>query len=392
MIQSTQDQSYTKIHNTLVALDIIRQRRPVSRVDIVRDTGMSAASITRIVSDLIEAGVVCETTPFSNTVGRKAILLDVVTESVLCLGVNITPSALQVGVVDFKGNLLTYRSRALLCRAYSPARYADLVARECRQLQSELPAGQQVSCMGVTVIGIVDKQTNSVRFAPQLGWLDVPIAALLEERLCLPCIAANDVDAEIVGEAHSFSPDAHSVAYLAVGEGVGSSLLVDGQVCQGQGDICGEIGHTLIELGGMLCSCGRRGCLQTFIGERFVVRRAQKYDASIREFMQIFSAAQNGVSWAAQLMEDTATYLAVAINNLACMHSPQVLILGGALIRTCPMLFKMAQQKLDALLYEPLKGNFSLICSGTQGRSGMLGIAQTAQNRYVSARVEQSIL
>ncbi|WP_195282848.1 ROK family transcriptional regulator [Harryflintia acetispora] len=391
MIQPTQDQAYTKIHNTRVVLDLIREKRPLSRVEIARLTGMSSATITRIVSDLIRIGVVCETTPFSTKVGRKAILLDIVSDAALCFAVDIAPSLLRAGIVDYKGEVLCQREYAIVCREHTPQQYAKLVHKSLLELCAALPGEKEVVCAGATVIGIVDHAAGMVRFAPQLGWKEVPIAALLEEALSLPVAIHNDVDAQILGEAQSLGLDKKSVAYLSVGKGVGSSMLLDGRVVEGDSDICGEIGHTIIELQGLQCSCGRRGCLQTFIGENSVLQRARMKDPAIKSMRQLVACYHEGTPWARELIEQTATYLAVAINNLGCMHNPQTIILGGELIRSYPFLFELAQQHLGDLLYEPLRGNLQLLCTKSRGMSGILGIAQLSQERYVDQLIEDNI-
>lgn len=260
---------------------------PIARVEIARRTGLSQAAVTKAVAPLIEAGFVTDQPvtgpdePVASQlgIGRPVSPLTVVPDSVAVIGLKVTPTDLIGVTTDFTARIRAVRHSGL------PDTAPETVLQHLGELAEELigtlddpdePAGPLVG-VGVAVSGDVDSRHGVVRDSPFMGWRDVPVAALLTEKLGVPVVVSNDVRALTVAE-HWFGVgvDADSFAVVTIGSGVGCGLYVNGEVVSGAYGVSGELGHLPLAPGDLLCTCGRRGCVETVASSDAILARARE--------------------------------------------------------------------------------------------------------------------
>jgi predicted NBD/HSP70 family sugar kinase len=172
-------------------------------------------------------------------------------------------------------------------------------------------------------------------------------------------------------------------ALISIDNGVGSALTINGEIFRGDNNRAGEIGHTTIDPYGILCDCGRRGCLQTYIAEGALIQEANKVKqvSSVRE---IIDAANNNEIWAVNILDRTTTYISIAINNVLCMYAPDTVILSGKLIDKYPELVNMIEEKCTQFIWEHFRGTFKLVYSKLKDDSVIIGAATLALNTYLN--------
>lgn len=371
------DQEMIRKKNRMLVLDMIRKRRPVSRTEIARLTGMSAASAGRIVADLLEMGLVKETVRTSAGVGRKATMLDIDISSIMALGVDIDRNLVKIGLVDLDGTVVAEERREFASDDMRPDAAAEAVAAAAPRLAaSQGLAVSKLIGVGIGMPGFIDTENGTVVFSAQLGWRNARIAKAIEERLGLPAVLDNDLKVKALGESAARELDAAgTTALVSIGSGVGSALIVDRNIYRGANNIAGEIGHSIIDPNGKLCECGKRGCLQTYLTDLAMLQEANQVKP-VASLDELFRLAEAGEAWAHHIIDRACTYAAVTLNNVACVYNPDTIVLTGSFVEDHPGMFETIERKVSAFVGEHFAGTFQVVRSTLGEKSVMIGAAK----------------
>lgn len=321
----------------------------ISRVGLARHTGLSTTTITNLVADLLQQGIVIEEgvqiPEDRRGAGRPRTLLRLVPEARVAIGIHIGVGSVRVALVDLRANVLDTLTLAHPLER-SPrevfAETADLVRKLIRQTGISV---DQILGVGVGASGLVNPSTGMNVIAPNLGWRDVPVGEWLSDQLQLPIRVDNNVRAMALGEAmFGAGQNVRALALVYGRIGVGAGFVVDNQLYQGSAAGAGEIGHnTIIPEGGAPCRCGNTGCLEALISEPAIVKLAQNLAqhhqksllaSYLREhegpmIERVFAAARAGDTHACTLLNQRATYLGIALANLINVLNPDLIVLGG---------------------------------------------------------------
>ncbi|MDS0138056.1 ROK family protein [Amycolatopsis sp. CM201R] len=250
---------------------------PVSRVDVARRTGLSSAAVTKAARPFIEAGYLEELASEGRTApgaGRPANPLAIRPDREYFVGVKITGDDLIGVVTDLRADVRASAHHALT------GHDVGHVVRALADLVGELLTGtlrERAYCLGIAVSGDVDRASGVVRYSPFLGWRDVPLAELLEEATGLTVTLENDVKALAVAEQwFGEGVGASSFALVTVGTGIGSALVVHGDLVRGAHGVAGEIGHVPVADGGPSCHCGGQGCVEAIASTEAILTRARQ--------------------------------------------------------------------------------------------------------------------
>jgi predicted NBD/HSP70 family sugar kinase len=252
---------HARAHNRSLVLQHLFHEGPTSRADLARATALTRVTISDLVSVLITEGLVEElgTRP-GQRVGKPAILVGLRTDAYQIVAVDLTEHGHMRGaVLSLTGEMMVRRELDIDGRTGDEL--VDLLTRFVRRLVAA--AIHPVIGVGVGSPGIIDLDGRVVE-APNRGWYDVPLAAILGERLGLPVHVANDANTAALGE-FTYGGATGSMLVVTVGAGVGAGVVVDGVRVHGQGDAAGEIGHVTVVDDGDQCACGRTGCLETVL-------------------------------------------------------------------------------------------------------------------------------
>ncbi|MGW3996602.1 ROK family protein [Amycolatopsis sp. NPDC004772] len=250
---------------------------PVSRVDVARRTGLSSAAVTKAARPFIEAGYLEELASEGRTApgaGRPANPLAIRPDREYFVGVKITGDDLIGVVTDLRADVRASAHHALT------GHDVGHVVRALADLVGELLTGtlrERAYCLGIAVSGDVDRASGVVRYSPFLGWRDVLLAELLEEATGLTVTLENDVKALAVAEQwFGEGVGASSFALVTVGTGIGSALVVHGDLVRGAHGVAGEIGHVPVADGGPSCHCGGQGCVEAIASTEAILTRARQ--------------------------------------------------------------------------------------------------------------------
>ena len=318
-------QSSVRAHNlALVLRTVANSANPPSRAATATLTGLTRATVSALVDDLIAGGLLTELEPAPRAgAGRPAAGLALAPDGPAGLGLEINVDYLAACVVDLRGNLrhrvVEHADQRLSPAPTALSRLARL-ANEARELAGDLPlAGAALAVPGLVAADGV------VRVAPNLGWQEVDATALLAAELDLPIVVDNEANLAALSElgAAGGSP---SFVYVSGEIGIGAGIVLDGTLCRGVRGWSGEIGHVPVHPDGLLCRCGARGCLEQYAGQEAILRAAG-----------VTSLDQLGDGTAAAL-HDAGSALGIALSTVVNLLDIDTVVLGGSYSPLLPWL------------------------------------------------------
>jgi predicted NBD/HSP70 family sugar kinase len=300
---------------------------PASRQELSRLTGLSNASVSNVTGDLIDENIIVEAGQVDSDGGRPRILLRVNPDFGHAIGVDVGETHVNVELFDLDMTMLAKAAYTLRAGHHD----VDLVVRHVLAgIDAVLASGgtppEQVLGVGIGVPGIVESGQDALVHAQTFGWDAVPLGALLRAGTSLPLYVDNG--AKTMGQAELWfgagRGSRHAIVVL-IGSGVGASIITDGLTYRGANSSAGEWGHTKIAVGGRLCRCGARGCLEAYIGAQGILERAGLSAEMEREQAALAELVRSG----APVIHETIDYLGAGLANLINLFNPERIVIGG---------------------------------------------------------------
>jgi glucokinase len=308
------------------------------------------------------------------------------------LGVDLGGTNVRAALVREDGHLLAIVKHPHPGDDRRPEQVADSVRTACEAALAQARVEpRSVAAVGVGVAGQIHSGTGVVAVGPNLGWRQVPLKALLEKRLAWPIHLLNDLSAAAWGEhcAGAGSGALHMAAVF-VGSGIGSGLVLGGDLYEGSDGVAGELGHIKVVPGGRLCGCGEHGCLEAYCGGHNLATRIAEGLAAGRS--STLSAegpgpvsagamereALAGDPFARELWEECARMLAWAIGNLATLLNPSRVILGGGVLFACPALRRRIAHDVVEIAGVSARPALRVVDSALGDDAGVVGSALRA--------------
>ena len=320
--------------NRQITLNLLRRHQPMSRADLARRSGLQRSTVSAIIDQLIEEGWVTEGAIGRVPRGRRPRFLHLNAERAGIIGVDLRPETTTVGLAGLDARFV---SQTDWPTPREPEQFIKELSASIAQLRSEHP---RIVCegIGVSLPGRVDASGRLI-FAPNLGWRDVDLKAQLEASIGLPVALDNAANACALSELwFGHHPDhlKHLIA-VAVSEGIGVGLLLNGQLVHGATAMSGEFGHVSIDAEGPLCSCGNRGCWERFASNaaavRYYVDSGGEGDASNGRaplrFDDILRRADEGDARAVDALARQGRYLGIGLATLTTGLAPELIVIVG---------------------------------------------------------------
>jgi predicted NBD/HSP70 family sugar kinase len=338
-----------------------------SRAGIAARAGLTRATVSRLVAELIDLGLVLESgQDRDGRAGRPGTVLEL-GGGVLAIGMEVNVDYLSVLVIDLAGREVL-RDRQVFDAAVGPdaclAGLAHLYRRTRRRLAAR--RGQPAPLVaGVTVAvpGLVDVAAGVVTEAPNLRWRDFAVAEPLARMLRLgrvggvggwaPIHVGNDANLAALAEYHSGEwAGTPNLVYITGEVGIGGGIIVGGQPLLGTRGYGGEVGHMNVMPDGPLCGCGRRGCWEACIGLNALLQSARQRPRGDvppeRKIEPIVGRARAGDERTLAVLRELGRWIGVGAANLSNLFDPQVLILGGYFAHLGEWILPAAQEALEA--------------------------------------------
>ncbi|HEX9013026.1 MAG TPA: ROK family transcriptional regulator, partial [Anaerolineaceae bacterium] len=256
---------FTKVHNIHLVLKTIYEQEATSRADVARITGLTRATVSEIVSGLMDEGLLEEVGIGESVGGKPPILVSLRSNARQLICADLTGREFRGALVDLRGKIRC--EKTLLTGGLHGAELLDLLVQLLDSLVAEAEA--PLIGIGVSAPGLTDPAEGIVRRSVQLDWTDLPVRQLLDERYHLPIHVINDSHAAALAE-YTFGAlrQTPNLIVVRVAEGIGSGIILSGKLHYGDGYGAGEIGHLTVVDGGRQCTCGNYGCLETVASPR----------------------------------------------------------------------------------------------------------------------------
>lgn len=332
--------------NRSKVLNTIKNQGPVSRTKIAEKTGLSAATITSISGELIENGLVFEKEAGDSSGGRRPILLALNTKGGCVIGLKLAEDHVTAAMTDLRATVSAKLTQSLSNQSIEAA--VNTMQGVVNSLLEEKHfRKEQFLGVGVGLAGIIDSRNGMLRHSPIFGWKNVPLGAMLADKLGVPVHIDNDVNTLTITELwFGQGKGVNNFMTVTIGRGVGLGLVLNGQVYLGALGGAGEFGHTVIDPDGSPCACGKNGCLETFVSDPAIMREAMKakqrgdIPSEIMTIEQLIELAGTGHQVAGEIFAEAGTVLGLGIANLINLLNPQLIIISGEGVRAGDLLFE----------------------------------------------------
>ncbi len=336
--------------NLSSVLSLLHSRGALSRAQLGATTGLNRSTVTGLVMELTELGLVREAPSGERTgkVGRPTLDLEP-EDHVAALSVRAEPLAVTVALVGL-GGVVHARLRHDTASAPSPKRFVQIVASSVEAMRADIDRHYRVVGAGLAVPGLVNAN-GSVLVSPTLGWRRDPVAARLSDELGMPVAAGNDASIGALAESRfGVGVGVGNLLYLGGAmHSIGGGLIIDGTLLRGTSGYAGELGHTVVDPRGRACVCGRRGCLEAEVSldllEPLLGRRKLDEDELDVEL---------GVARNPRVMTEVTRQvemLSLALTNFVNAFAPETVVLSGYL----GALLSVSRERLaDAVRVHPL--------------------------------------
>jgi N-acetylglucosamine repressor len=328
--------------NSQIVLNLVRTHQPVSRADLARAMGVSRASITLLVNDLIARKLVFEGATGKAVRGRKPTFLhiDAGRRTVVAADIRATETFLMLA--DLVGKPISEVVSFPSVR--DPKALVAILSARVRRLLADHGATAACEGLGVVVPGMVEHSTMRVLHAPTLGWRNVDIRESLAAATGLRVEVENSGRACALAQMWTLggAASAHGdLVFVSVSEGIGVGVLINGEVLRGRHNIAGEAGHIPLSLDGPRCSCGANGCWEAYISNgatlgRYFGRPSNEasQDALQRRFTveDVVARARAGDAKAVAALQATARYLGLGLASVVNVFDPSCVCIGGEIM------------------------------------------------------------
>ncbi len=393
-----------KAHNMQAILLSLLHESELSRVELAKRTFLSTTTITNLISELITDGIVYENSnPIDHSprqVGRPRTALCLIPDARYALGVHIGIGLFRVALVNLFDEILF--SEIGNFDLSNPAgdvldQMADLVEEMITKNQVDR---QKILGLGIGASGLVNYQAGINVLAPNLGWKNVPIQRIFEEKLLMPVVVDNNVRAMALGEAlFGCGQNVESLVFVYGRTGVGAGFIIGGQVYRGSSTGAGEIGHvTILTENGDLCRCGKKGCLETLVSEPVIIRRARQiaheYPNSLLAVLleqpgdelpleRIFRAARLEDPYANEIINQISGYLGIILANVVNLLNPELILLGGMFAQGHDLFIPAVTRTMREMAFAGMADNVRVKPTSFGWKAGVIGASALALSRFL---------
>lgn len=350
--------------NMNLVLETIINNNAISRAAIAKHLGLTKATISAIVQELINKKLVIEIGSDDTSLGRKPILLSLhkKTGYVICIDIGVdTISALVSDLAGEDCNLKQIKT---------PRNTSNIVNVLIDLIESmKLPKDAPYGLVGITlgIHGVI--ANNQVSFAPYYNLSGIDLAKGLEQHFYAPVYLENEANLSAIGEK-AFQYDYSNIANISVHSGIGLGIIINHQLYTGYNGRAGEFGHTIIDVNGRQCPCGNKGCFEQYASERSLLREFATLkgleEASFEQFKDAYDANDPD---AQKIMDDFVKYMTIGVNNVLNAYNPDIVIINSSFTINYPEIL----ERIEASLTSRMNSYVKIVPSVLQDTSILLG-------------------
>jgi glucokinase len=308
------------------------------------------------------------------------------TSSRVVLAADLGGTQFRVAIVEESGRLLDRHAIPTMGHL-GPSAVLDRMADACREMLARVPKRATVLGLGIAAPSPIDPKRGVVYQAPNIpGWVNIALRDEMADRLRIPVLVGNDANFAALGEWRFGAGRGHGdLIFLTFSTGVGSGFVTGGRLLVGHYGLAGEAGHTVIQVDGPLCGCGKRGCLEAFasgtaIRREALQRRVDFPQSTLHRYADLSAAdveaeAQRGDPLALELMRDAGRYAGIGIATLVHIFDPDVVVVGGGVSHSGPHWWETLQQSVREQVLEAYRPGLRIVPAMLGDDVGIFGSA-----------------
>jgi predicted NBD/HSP70 family sugar kinase len=332
--------------NRRAILGAIRRRKRTARVEIARETGISAATVTSITADLVAEGLVEEVLDDGRAGigarGRPRVLLRIRPDAYLVGGAKISDDHITITLMDFEGTEAQHHV-APLPRGETAEEVVEHLRRGMAEALGRIGRGiGELDCLGVGLPGFIDAAAGLVHWSPCFRETGVDFGRMLEAAFPFPVFLDNDANLAALAEQwFGYGKGVADFLVVTIEHGVGMGIVLDHRLFRGTRGIGAEFGHTKVQIDGALCRCGQRGCLEAYVADYALLREAaialerdlDRPQTPKAELDALFAAAKAGDAAALSIFNRAGRMFSIGLANLINIFDPALIIFSGEQMR-----------------------------------------------------------
>ncbi len=404
MAYKTGDKAFIKEINRSLILKTVREYGPVSRAEVARILGLNPATVSGNVRQLEEEGLIKCLGDGESSGGRKPILIGLSENSFNCIGVDVQKEKVISAVVNLEGTIINTVSLPLVEAIEKDTVLSVIIESIDKAIRESGLSDDRFFGIGVGMHGIVDSTAGVSIYAPAFNWHNVPIADKISKKFNLPVTIDNDARAKALGEKwFGIAKGIDDYVFVHVGTGIGSGIVLNGELYKGRGQAAGEVGHIKVVDDGMRCVCGKFGCLDTVASVKSLIKKIKAninmgYNTRIIDLVNgdltkisieiINQAAAEKDVVALSSLEEVGRFLGIAIADVVNILNPQMIVIGGEMALAGNFLLKPLVESAGRFAMDECFKDVSVVLSSLKGDSGALGAASMAiSNIFVVPKI-----
>jgi predicted NBD/HSP70 family sugar kinase len=342
-------------------LEIIRTTGMISRIDLARMSGLSQALITGLTADLINERLIIEKQSGKYQGGRRPMLLALNPQGAFVVGVNLSIREISVVIVNFEGSVVASSKHALATNHDSVTEIIDSVVGAVQAcIWKANFAREQIAGVGIGIPGLVNPDSGNIRFLPNYGWENVNLKHLVQAKLNHPCFVDNSSNSLALAEQwFGEGKGVDHFLVVTIENGVGLGAVINGRIYRGEEGFAGEFGHITIDPDGPDCRCGKKGCLEAFVGNIAIMQCARLAILEGRwscrnpdcfTYAEVVQAAKKGADVLVELFARAGRVLGIGLSHLITLFNPRKIIITGQGVQAGELIFESMHATLNHYL------------------------------------------
>lgn len=349
--QGLNQDSIQDINRTLL-INLLRKEGVCARAHLSKLSNLKQATVTNIVNDFIDWGLVKEIGFLIGSKGRRSIGISINNDDYGILAIRLARKNYSVGIFDLSG-VLRNSKRVDIVKGETPRQIFDKILADAGQLVKDT-TDRKIVAVGMAIPGPYSFKHGRIALMTEvLGWNEIAIEEELYQCFKIPVFVEQDANAGALAQFWHNEADYKNdvLVYIAAGQGIGAGVVINGEVLKGNIGVAGEIGHTSIQFDGPKCACGNRGCLEKYCSSIAITKAVNDVlkPKNAYSFSQITDMIRAGEESSVAKFEESCRYLAVGIVNIINSFNPAVIVIGDEMAHILP---EVMLERIDGIVKE----------------------------------------
>lgn len=383
--------------NRALVIDLLRQRKISSRAELAKATGLKKATITNIVADLIQWGLIRETGRLNGEKGRRAVGIELNTDRFKILGVRISQRFIDIALMDLLGNVSERRVEEIL-----PTHKPEMIVQRIRNIlwgYLRRRNGYAVLGIGLGAPGPVLKSKGRIAYNLTLfpGWERISVIKEFADEFDVPFYFDHDANTGALAEWKygRYARQSGTMVYISAGDGIGCGVVIDGKIQHGSQGFFAEVGHTSIDYNGKKCGCGNRGCLDLYASGKQLMADVKEslsrypdsilHQADTVNVGSIIQAMHQGDPLATEKISRLSWFLGFGAVNIVNAYDPDIIIIGDELSSVGPLLLNTVREVVKEHTLPEINQNIRIELTSLQVDPILLGAGALALDNILSS-------